>query len=172
MALASKVTCSCSRQFAGAPLCAQSRSSRQPLYLHATTTALLSPGLRTQSYSRPSFPGPSLNQPLRSRHSARGANLVVRAESDYYKILGVDRGADKKAIKSAYRQLARKFHPDVNKVLRVQCVHSLDAPDMILHTRVPAFDIPCVSNVKLCHGLFRTRVRKISSKKFRTHTKF
>jgi len=34
---------------------------------------------------------------------------------DYYKILGVDRKADEKAIKSAYRRLARKYHPDVNK---------------------------------------------------------
>jgi DnaJ-class molecular chaperone len=34
---------------------------------------------------------------------------------DYYKILGVDRKADEKAIKSAYRRLARKHHPDVAK---------------------------------------------------------
>jgi DnaJ-class molecular chaperone len=34
---------------------------------------------------------------------------------DYYKILGVDRKADDKTIKSAYRRLARKFHPDVAK---------------------------------------------------------
>jgi DnaJ-class molecular chaperone len=34
---------------------------------------------------------------------------------DYYKILGVDRKADEAAIKSAYRKLARKYHPDVNK---------------------------------------------------------
>ncbi len=33
---------------------------------------------------------------------------------DYYKILGVDRGASEKDIKSAYRKLARKHHPDVN----------------------------------------------------------
>ena len=33
---------------------------------------------------------------------------------DYYKILGVERGASDKDIKRAYRQLARKYHPDVN----------------------------------------------------------
>jgi DnaJ-class molecular chaperone len=34
---------------------------------------------------------------------------------DYYKTLGVERTADEKAIKTAYRRLARKHHPDVNK---------------------------------------------------------
>jgi len=33
---------------------------------------------------------------------------------DYYKTLGVDRKASDAEIKSAYRKLARKFHPDVN----------------------------------------------------------
>jgi molecular chaperone DnaJ len=33
---------------------------------------------------------------------------------DYYAILGLDRKADEKEIKTAYRKLARKFHPDVN----------------------------------------------------------
>ena len=33
---------------------------------------------------------------------------------DYYKILGVDADADGKAIKAAYRRLARKYHPDVS----------------------------------------------------------
>jgi len=34
---------------------------------------------------------------------------------DYYKILGVKADADLKAIKTAYRKLARKYHPDVSE---------------------------------------------------------
>ncbi|GBG67465.1 hypothetical protein CBR_g600 [Chara braunii] len=46
---------------------------------------------------------------------ARPRGVQVRAEKDYYDVLGVGRGADKAEIKSAYRRLARKYHPDVNK---------------------------------------------------------
>jgi curved DNA-binding protein len=33
---------------------------------------------------------------------------------DYYKILGVPRDADEKTIKRVYRELAKKYHPDLN----------------------------------------------------------
>ena len=33
---------------------------------------------------------------------------------DYFKVLGVERGADADAIKRAFRKLAREYHPDVN----------------------------------------------------------
>ena len=33
---------------------------------------------------------------------------------DYYEVLGVDKNADDAAIKKAYRQLAKKYHPDAN----------------------------------------------------------
>ncbi|MDP5208200.1 DnaJ C-terminal domain-containing protein [Microbulbifer sp. 2205BS26-8] len=33
---------------------------------------------------------------------------------DYYRILGLERGADQAEIKRAYRKLARKYHPDVS----------------------------------------------------------
>ena len=33
---------------------------------------------------------------------------------DYYEVLGIDKGADDTAIKKAYRNLAKKYHPDMN----------------------------------------------------------
>ena len=34
---------------------------------------------------------------------------------DYYEVLGIDKSADQDTIKKAYRSLAKKYHPDINK---------------------------------------------------------
>lgn len=36
-------------------------------------------------------------------------------KKDYYEVLGVSKDADEKEIKSAFRKLAKKYHPDVSK---------------------------------------------------------
>lgn len=41
---------------------------------------------------------------------------------DYYKVLGIERGASDDEIKKAFRRLARKHHPDINKAPDAQAL--------------------------------------------------
>ncbi|CAK7349547.1 unnamed protein product [Dovyalis caffra] len=62
---------------------------------------------------------PNFTTPKRHRFfntgSVRAAAAVSSARADYYSTLNVSRNATLQEIKSSYRKLARKYHPDMNK---------------------------------------------------------
>ena len=70
------------------------------------TTEKFNPGHKKQQKSMGCF---------RASHACvQKGKRPMADKRDYYEVLGVDRGADESAIKSAYRKLAKKYHPDVN----------------------------------------------------------
>src|SRR6516164_6595582 len=46
--------------------------------------------------------------------ATRRASMATSAKQDYYELLGVSRKASAKDIRTAFRKLARKYHPDLN----------------------------------------------------------
>ena len=41
---------------------------------------------------------------------------MAESKRDYYEVLGVSKDADEATLKKAYRQVAKKYHPDMNPV--------------------------------------------------------
>ncbi|KAI6694224.1 hypothetical protein NL676_021934 [Syzygium grande] len=64
------------------------------------------------------FPGTQLGHSFRPPPARKGRSrgaAIRAARKDYYSTLGVGRNATLHEIKSSYRKLARKYHPDMNK---------------------------------------------------------
>ena len=65
--------------------------------------------LRTLRHAKEHHPSSPQVDPL----TQKAQTLLKRSKTkDYYKVLGVDREADERTIKRAYRTLTKKFHPD------------------------------------------------------------
>ncbi|CAI5445879.1 unnamed protein product [Caenorhabditis angaria] len=73
--------------------------------------------IRTTSVARGALV--QIGNPTTSKKTQFHSSSVLNKE-DYYKTLGVEKKADAKTIKKAYFQLAKKYHPDVNKTKEAQ----------------------------------------------------
>ncbi|KAL8605330.1 hypothetical protein ACOMHN_031269 [Nucella lapillus] len=86
-------------------------SSAAPLlHLHRPHGPTPPPLLFVHAHTAGRHLTPHVAPSCRGLHSSSSNN-----KRDYYDVLGIPKSSDNKAIKKAYYQLAKKYHPDVNK---------------------------------------------------------
>ncbi|CAL1353825.1 unnamed protein product [Linum trigynum] len=82
----------------------------------STTSRLPDPVLRV----RPSLGRPSMVSFRTTRATMSGTACTAAAEMSFYDLLGIPESVSLRDIKLAYKQLARKYHPDVSPPDRVE----------------------------------------------------
>lgn len=58
----------------------------------------------------------AMNRPSPRQSIQSTIRVFSSSKQDFYKVLGVSKGADKAEIKKAYFKMAKKYHPDTNGV--------------------------------------------------------
>ncbi|KAI5660303.1 hypothetical protein M9H77_29096 [Catharanthus roseus] len=73
----------------------------------------------SRTFITQSYPFSSVDKPKGWRFTpfVAAATRTSSSRSDYYSVLNVSKNASLQEIKAAYRRLARKYHPDMNKAL-------------------------------------------------------
>ncbi|XP_075497069.1 chaperone protein dnaJ A7A, chloroplastic-like [Primulina tabacum] len=91
-------------------------TNKLPASLHCTSSTIKPLASRSSTlFSQESLNFLFIWGSYRNPYQRRGSRLLVRADKDYYSVLGVSKNASKSDIKTVYRKLARSYHPDVNK---------------------------------------------------------